>query len=288
MLSKVPSGRWRIRWLRKPREQCAWTSFAGYFSRNRKMASQLRIGVKVQMTGEVTVRKRLHCSLSRILEMIRAMPRTETGPPSSRTSACRILSQVLLLLHLLGKGRPCFLRCRSSCPITSVSSMRMTTWTSSVWTMLRAFWGSISREKELIWNSCFPKGECVCCWVWEVVWSGGFQSGYSLILSSKLGILFQAELFQVRHTYRRVGVWKYSIMEKDMTRASGYMTFYFVYLFVLFLAALSLCCCTQAFSSCDESGLLCTWNVQSSHCSGFSYCGAGTLESGLSSCGAWA
>ena len=73
-----------------------------------------------------------------------------------------------------------------------------------------------------------------------------------------------------------------------MTRASGYMTFYFVYLFVLFLAALSLCCCTQAFSSCDESGLLCTWNVQASHCSGFSYCGAGTLESGLSSCGAWA
>ena len=39
-----------------------------------------------------------------------------------------------------------------------------------------------------------------------MVLSGGFQSGYSLVLSSKLGILFQAELFQVRHTYRRVGV----------------------------------------------------------------------------------
>ena len=30
----------------------------------------------------------------------------------------------------------------------------------------------------------------------------------------------------------------------------------FIYLFILFLAALGLCCCAQAFSSCSEWGLL--------------------------------
>ena len=30
----------------------------------------------------------------------------------------------------------------------------------------------------------------------------------------------------------------------------------FIYLFILFLAALGLCCCTWAFSSCGEGGLL--------------------------------
>ena len=30
----------------------------------------------------------------------------------------------------------------------------------------------------------------------------------------------------------------------------------FIYLFYLFLAALGLCCCAQAFSSCGERGLL--------------------------------
>ena len=30
----------------------------------------------------------------------------------------------------------------------------------------------------------------------------------------------------------------------------------FIYLYFLFLAALGLCCCTRAFSSCGERGLL--------------------------------
>ena len=30
----------------------------------------------------------------------------------------------------------------------------------------------------------------------------------------------------------------------------------FIYLFVLFMAVLGLCCCAQAFSSCGEQGLL--------------------------------
>ena len=58
----------------------------------------------------------------------------------------------------------------------------------------------------------------------------------------------------------------------------------FLKYFILFLAALGLHCCTQAFSSCG---------VRASHCSGFSCCGARALGArasvvvarGLSSCG---
>ena len=46
----------------------------------------------------------------------------------------------------------------------------------------------------------------------------------------------------------------------------------FIYLF-LFLAELGLRCCTWAFSSCCEQGLLCSYSVWTSYCSGFS-CGA--------------
>ena len=36
-----------------------------------------------------------------------------------------------------------------------------------------------------------------------------------------------------------------------------YTIYLFIYLFIyLYLAALGLCCCAQAFSSCDEWGLL--------------------------------
>ena len=56
----------------------------------------------------------------------------------------------------------------------------------------------------------------------------------------------------------------------------------------LFLAALGLRCCEQAFSSCDKC------SAQASHCSGFSRFGAQALGAsasmvavhGLSSCGA--
>ena len=36
----------------------------------------------------------------------------------------------------------------------------------------------------------------------------------------------------------------------------GFFFFLFTYLFIIILAALGLHCCTQAFSSCDEQGLL--------------------------------
>ena len=49
----------------------------------------------------------------------------------------------------------------------------------------------------------------------------------------------------------------------------------FIYLFILFLAALGLHCCAQAFSSCGEWRLL--FGARASHCGGFSCCGAWTL-----------
>ena len=56
----------------------------------------------------------------------------------------------------------------------------------------------------------------------------------------------------------------------------------FIYLYI-FLAALGLPCCTQAFSSCGEQGLLFVagfvvgFVAQASHCGGFSCCGARAL-----------
>ena len=74
--------------------------------------------------------------------------------------------------------------------------------------------------------------------------------------------------------------------------------------FYSFLAALNLCCCTQALSSCSERGLLfivvcrllteVTFHVEhrSSSCSGFSICGlqspscsSGAREPRFSRCG---
>ena len=43
------------------------------------------------------------------------------------------------------------------------------------------------------------------------------------------------------------------------------------------MAALGLCCCAWAFSSCSEWGLLLGCGVRASHCSGFSCCGARAL-----------
>ena len=76
-----------------------------------------------------------------------------------------------------------------------------------------------------------------------------------------------------------------------------YYSSYFIY---SFWAALSLYYCPRAFSRCGEQGLLSSWGVQASHCSGFFCCGARALglvgfsccrsqalEQGLSSCGTW-
>ena len=53
----------------------------------------------------------------------------------------------------------------------------------------------------------------------------------------------------------------------------------------LFLAALGLRCCTRAFSSCRERGILCC-SAPASHCGSFSCSGArGSRRTGLMSCG---
>ena len=44
------------------------------------------------------------------------------------------------------------------------------------------------------------------------------------------------------------------------------------------LAALGLCCCRRAFSSCRERGLLSSCGARASHCSGFSCCRTWALE----------
>ena len=52
----------------------------------------------------------------------------------------------------------------------------------------------------------------------------------------------------------------------------GNVTLFKTYL----LAVLGLHCCTRAFSSCSEWGLLSSWGAQASHCRGFC-CGAQLL-----------
>ena len=46
----------------------------------------------------------------------------------------------------------------------------------------------------------------------------------------------------------------------------------------LFMVALGLCCCVQAFSSCGERGLLSNWGALASHGSDFPCCGAQALR----------
>ena len=79
----------------------------------------------------------------------------------------------------------------------------------------------------------------------------------------------------------------------------GYIFVGFIYLFILFLAALGLRCCVRAFSSCGERGLLfvavcgllivvtslCCRAWASVVVHGLSSCGSQALECRLSSCG---
>ena len=70
-------------------------------------------------------------------------------------------------------------------------------------------------------------------------------------------------------------------------------------IFLFFLAALGLCCCVQAFSSCGKRGLLfvvvhgllmAMASLVVEHgllARGLSSCGSQALEHRLSSCGAW-
>ena len=57
-------------------------------------------------------------------------------------------------------------------------------------------------------------------------------------------------------------------------------------LFILFLAALGLCCCARAFLQLRQAWATLCCSSRASHCGGFSCCGARALEPRLSSCGA--
>ena len=56
------------------------------------------------------------------------------------------------------------------------------------------------------------------------------------------------------------------------------------------MAALGLCCCVWAFSTCVEWGATLCCSVWASHCSGFSCCrwSMGSRRVGFSSCSMWA
>ena len=53
-----------------------------------------------------------------------------------------------------------------------------------------------------------------------------------------------------------------------------FLSFVFFYLTYLFLTVLGLCCCSQAFSSCGEQGLLSSYGAPASPIWDFSCCGA--------------
>ena len=62
-----------------------------------------------------------------------------------------------------------------------------------------------------------------------------------------------------------------------------------VCIYILLLVVLALRCCTWAFSSCGEWGLISSCSALASHCGGFSCCRAQALgHRDFSSCSIWA
>ena len=92
--------------------------------------------------------------------------------------------------------------------------------------------------------------------------------------------------------FNSLGYWSY-----DNSMLNFFFNFIIIYFIYLFLAALGLCCCARAFSSCGEWGLLfvvvrgllfAVASLVAEHglqAPGFRSCGAWALERRLSSCG---
>ena len=94
-----------------------------------------------------------------------------------------------------------------------------------------------------------------------------------------------------------MGVWSCLLCQfADVANSFFFFLNKFIYFIYLFLAALGLGCCVQAFSGCGERGATLRCGVQASHCGGFSCCRARALGAwasvvvarGLSSCSLWA
>ena len=67
------------------------------------------------------------------------------------------------------------------------------------------------------------------------------------------------------------------------------LLFFFFNFMYLFIAALGLCCCARAFSSCSSGGYALCCGTRNSHCHSFSCCGAWAPRCmGFTSCSSWA
>ena len=68
----------------------------------------------------------------------------------------------------------------------------------------------------------------------------------------------------------------------------GFFFFLIKFFFLYFLSVLGLHCCTRAFSSCSNRGLLSSCGAWAPHCDGFSSCGGQAWrQEGFSSCSKW-
>ena len=72
-------------------------------------------------------------------------------------------------------------------------------------------------------------------------------------------------------------IWSFAISQQLQFFSEFFKKNEFIYLFNLFLAELGLCCCTRAFSSCGEQGLLFLAVRGLLVVVGFSCCGAWSL-----------
>jgi len=79
-----------------------------------------------------------------------------------------------------------------------------------------------------------------------------------------------------------------NILPLRMWTAVGFTYYSFIRFKKLFIVALGIHCCTQAFSSSSEWWLLSSCSVWASHCGGLSCCRAlalGTWASAVAACG---
>ena len=156
----------------------------------------------------------------------------------------------------------------SSKPWWSEFRARLSDFLNPAYSFLRFIHIIAIAHSSLLLNSIFPE------WIYYIWFICSSVDVYLDDLIFTLGILWILLLWTLVYNF-----------------SCGYICFgYFLFLTIyLFLAALGLCCCTWAFSSCGEQDLLSSCRAWASHCSGFSCSRARALgHTGFSSCGLWA
>ena len=203
----------------------------------------------------------------------------------------------ILFLTLIPYSSSSFLYpCLSSCPSPTLSPANFY--------RLRSFWFHLFQE-------AFPDHCCFVCLLQaqHVVWSLAHKQ-------SLINICWKNKwIYQRRPMMIPTFLWHYWEVVSFQWCLENFrqeirlifLKIFYKFIYLLFLTSLGLCCCSRAFSSCGERGLLfvACW---ASHCGGFSWCGARALGAGasvvaahglsscgaralehrLSSCGAWA